>query len=68
MLIRVDDNAWLEPAAPCVTSAPRAASRNSSFASIEDTTFREMIPRLAVVALTTAPMPYRLLKLADVQA
>ncbi|MBM3562389.1 MAG: IS1595 family transposase [Alphaproteobacteria bacterium] len=28
----------------------------------------EMIPRLAVVALTTAPMPYRLLKLADVQA
>lgn len=27
-----------------------------------------MIPRLAVVALTTAPMPYRLLKLADVQA
>jgi hypothetical protein len=28
----------------------------------------EMIPRLAVVALTTAPMPHRLLKLADVQA
>ena len=28
----------------------------------------EMNPRLAVVALTTAPMPYRLLKLADVQA
>jgi transposase-like protein len=27
-----------------------------------------MIPRLAIVALTTAPMPYRLLKLADVQA
>ena len=28
----------------------------------------EMIPRLAAVALTTAPMPYRLLKLADFQA
>ena len=27
----------------------------------------EMIPRLAVVALTTAPMPYRMLMLADVQ-
>jgi hypothetical protein len=27
-----------------------------------------MIPRLAVVATTTAPMPYRLLKLADFQA
>jgi len=28
----------------------------------------EMIPRLAAVAVTTAPMPYRLLTLADVQA
>jgi len=28
----------------------------------------KMIPRLAVVAATTAPMPYRLLKLADFQA
>jgi transposase-like protein len=28
----------------------------------------EMIPRLAFVALRTAPMPYRLLKLADVAA
>jgi len=28
----------------------------------------EMIPRLAFVALRTAPMPYRLLKLADVHA
>jgi transposase-like protein len=28
----------------------------------------EMIPRLAYVALATAPMPYRMLKLADVQA
>ncbi|MGA9599348.1 MAG: IS1595 family transposase, partial [Methylocystis sp.] len=28
----------------------------------------EMIPRLASVALATAPMPYSLLKLADVQA
>jgi hypothetical protein len=28
----------------------------------------QMIPRLAFVATTTAPMPYRLLKLADVQA
>jgi transposase-like protein len=28
----------------------------------------KMIPRLACAALTTAPMPYRLLKLADVQA
>ncbi len=27
-----------------------------------------MIPRLAFVALRTAPMPYRLLKLADVAA
>ena len=27
-----------------------------------------VISRLAVVALTTAPMPYRMLKLADVQA
>jgi hypothetical protein len=27
-----------------------------------------MIPRLAIVALTTAPMPYRLLKLADIAA
>jgi hypothetical protein len=27
----------------------------------------KMIPRLAVVAATTAPMPYRLLKLADFQ-
>jgi hypothetical protein len=26
-----------------------------------------MIPRLAFVALRTAPMPYRLLKLADVE-
>jgi len=68
MLIRFDDKAWLEPAAPCVTRTPRAASRNSSIASIEDTTFAEMIPKLAVDALTTAPMPYRLLKLADVQA
>jgi hypothetical protein len=29
---------------------------------------REMVPRLAVVALKTSPMPYRLLKLADVHA
>ncbi|MGB5084186.1 MAG: transposase, partial [Methylocystis silviterrae] len=28
----------------------------------------EMIPRLGFVALRTAPMPYRLLKLADFQA
>jgi len=28
----------------------------------------QMIPRLAVAAATTAPMPYRLLKLADLQA
>ena len=30
--------------------------------------YRFMIPRLAFVALRTAPMPYRLLKLADVAA
>ena len=51
-----------------MTSTPRATLAEFEYRFNRRYDLGEMNPRLAVVALTTAPMPYRLLKLADVQA
>ena len=51
---------------PCAKNTSLDISRSSNINSIADMIFKTMIPRLAFVALRTTPMPYRLLKLADV--
>ena len=58
---------WSEPTGPCTQNTCRDISPSSNIGSTADTASR-LIPRLAYVALRTAPMPYSLLKLADVYA
>ena len=61
--------ALVGPTEPCEKNTSLDISRSSRIIdSIADMISETMIPRLAFVALRTAPTPYRLLKLADVAA
>ena len=59
---------WWGPIGPYGTSMSRDTSPNSNTVSTAGTGSTTMIARLAYASLRTAPMPYRLLKLADVYA
>ena len=59
---------WSEPIGPCTQNTCRDISPKFEYRFNRRYRLETMIPRLAYVALRTTPMPYSLLKLADVYA